>query len=283
MNPACQAIIAIVVLISAASLAQATIEDCMHTTGQASVTPMSWDNNCLLAVETAPASSADTLPALLVRDEGPYAVGDTIWAEFTRLYYEGVDPEMGPYVMQLRAGYQSLGHVVVDAVDASGNLTSGEAHFDVFMHMAVPDQNMSGHTGTVPVPLEGHITQLPAVGAVLEMPSGTASIALINDSTGAIEGRLCSISATVDSTCSVEEPGCCTAPSVGNVDASPDGLVTMSDLTILIDHLFISLQPLACPEEGNVDMSSDELVTMGDLTVLIDHLFISLNPLPPCP
>ncbi len=76
---------------------------------------------------------------------------------------------------------------------------------------------------------------------------------------------------------------CCTGPSVGNVDGSSDNLVTMGDLTVLIDHLFISLTPLTCVEEGNVDLSADGLVTMGDLTILIDHLFISLSPLPPCP
>ncbi len=81
----------------------------------------------------------------------------------------------------------------------------------------------------------------------------------------------------------VTDGSCCAGGSVGNVDASADLLVTMGDLTALIDHLFISMVPLACPDEGNVDMSSDGLITMGDLTVLINHLFISLAPLPPCP
>ena len=76
---------------------------------------------------------------------------------------------------------------------------------------------------------------------------------------------------------------CCTGPSRGNVDGSPDNLVTMGDLTVLIDHLFISLDPLDCIDEGNVDLSADDLVTMGDLTVLINHLFIDLDPLPACP
>jgi uncharacterized protein (TIGR02145 family) len=77
--------------------------------------------------------------------------------------------------------------------------------------------------------------------------------------------------------------GCCTSVGMGNVDGSSDGLVTMGDLTVLIDHLFISLTPLACPEAGNVDQSTDGLITMGDLTVMIDHLFITLAPLPECP
>ncbi len=68
-------------------------------------------------------------------------------------------------------------------------------------------------------------------------------------------------------------------PVCGNIDGSLDGLVTMGDLTLLIDHLFISLEPLRWPSIGNVDGSSDDLVTMGDLTKLIDHLFISLDDL----
>jgi hypothetical protein len=78
------------------------------------------------------------------------------------------------------------------------------------------------------------------------------------------------------------ETACCFCESRGNIDDSPDCLITMGDLTVLIDNLFISLAPLACPVAANIDLSSDELITMGDLTVLIDNLFISLTPLPPC-
>ncbi len=65
----------------------------------------------------------------------------------------------------------------------------------------------------------------------------------------------------------------------GDIDGSLDGLVTMGDLTLLIDHLFIGLEPLRWPSIGNVDGSADGLVTIGDLTKLIDHLFISLDDL----
>ncbi len=82
-------------------------------------------------------------------------------------------------------------------------------------------------------------------------------------------------------------PGCCSGSTVGNMDCTV-GVVDMGDLTILIDHLFISLAPLCCIEEGDVDLSGqpDPVpadVDMGDLTKLIDHLFISLAPLPACP
>ena len=70
---------------------------------------------------------------------------------------------------------------------------------------------------------------------------------------------------------------CCTGPSVGNVDGSPDNLVTMGDLTVMIDHLFITLAPIEPPRIGDLD--ADCMRTMGDLTILIDHLFITLSPL----
>ena len=82
--------------------------------------------------------------------------------------------------------------------------------------------------------------------------------------------------------------GCCTGPSVGNIDGSPDNAVTMEDLTILVDALFISLTPPACLQEADIDLSGapDPVpgdLTMNDLTILIDHLFITLSPLPACP
>ncbi|MBD3257535.1 M28 family peptidase [candidate division GN15 bacterium] len=76
---------------------------------------------------------------------------------------------------------------------------------------------------------------------------------------------------------------CCISPTVGNYDRSPGGTVDLGDLTVLIDHLFVSLTPIGCPTAGNIDMSPDGEVTLVDLTVLIDHLFISLSPLEPCP
>jgi hypothetical protein len=75
---------------------------------------------------------------------------------------------------------------------------------------------------------------------------------------------------------------CCFGESAGNINMSFDGLVTMADLTVLIDHLFINLTPLMCPFTANLDQSPDGLVTMDDLTVLIDHLYITLAPLPAC-
>jgi hypothetical protein len=79
--------------------------------------------------------------------------------------------------------------------------------------------------------------------------------------------------------------GCCLAER-GNVDSSPDDAVSLGDLSLLVDHLYISFAEPECWEEANVDGSQPEgegSISLGDLTILIDHLFISFDPLPPCP
>ena len=72
----------------------------------------------------------------------------------------------------------------------------------------------------------------------------------------------------------------------GNIDGSPGDEVSLGDLTAIIDHLFISLNPPLCWAEANLDGSLPEgpgSVSLGDLTALVDILFISLRTPPPCP
>jgi hypothetical protein len=70
--------------------------------------------------------------------------------------------------------------------------------------------------------------------------------------------------------------------TVGNVDCDPNDMVTMSDLTALIDHLFVSCQPLGCPAEANIDGDPSGIIGMSDLTHLIGYLFLGMQTLPPC-
>lgn len=74
----------------------------------------------------------------------------------------------------------------------------------------------------------------------------------------------------------------CCKNTVGNADNDPGDNTDISDLTVLIDHLFGSNTPLACAAEGNIDRSAGNTVDISDVTVLIDHLFISLAPLGNC-
>jgi len=85
----------------------------------------------------------------------------------------------------------------------------------------------------------------------------------------------------------------CCMGNVGSVHLVPNcdpstQMVTVSDLTDLIDHLFINFTPLCCREESDVsplisggvpDMSVD----VSDMQALIDYLFITFTPLPACP
>jgi hypothetical protein len=77
------------------------------------------------------------------------------------------------------------------------------------------------------------------------------------------------------------ESGCCVGLA-GNVDASPDEIVDIGDLTALIDYLFITFTVPECMEEANVDGRPDGIVDIGDLAALIDYLFISFTPPAAC-
>ncbi len=65
---------------------------------------------------------------------------------------------------------------------------------------------------------------------------------------------------------------CCIGVT-GNVDCDGSQGVDISDLSTLIDHLYISFVPLCCPQEANCDGQPG--IDISDLTTLIDYLYIS--------
>ena len=56
----------------------------------------------------------------------------------------------------------------------------------------------------------------------------------------------------------------------------------IADLSLLIDHLFLTLTPLSCPEEANTNGDPLGEIDIADLTALIDYLFVDFTPLAPC-
>jgi PKD repeat protein len=79
----------------------------------------------------------------------------------------------------------------------------------------------------------------------------------------------------------------CCVGTVGDVNG--DGLPnpTIGDISALIDHLFITQDPLGCYPEADVNQSggtnpTEADITIGDISSLIDHLFISGTEPPPC-
>ena len=73
--------------------------------------------------------------------------------------------------------------------------------------------------------------------------------------------------------------GCCIPPTVSDVNQSGD--VDITDISVMIDHQFLTLEPLVCIEEGDINFSGD--VDITDLQLMIDNQFLTLTPLPPCP
>ncbi|MBD3258950.1 hypothetical protein GF377_10990 [candidate division GN15 bacterium] len=78
-----------------------------------------------------------------------------------------------------------------------------------------------------------------------------------------------------DGLSSMSAPGYFRTWVLGDVDHSDD--VTLGDLTVMIDHLFLTLEPIEPAKVG--DLNADCQISLGDLTIMIDHLFIGLDPL----
>jgi hypothetical protein len=74
--------------------------------------------------------------------------------------------------------------------------------------------------------------------------------------------------------------GCCVGHT-GNVNNDPENVVDISDLTGLVNHLFVTFVDLECPDEGDVNGDGD--IDISDVTVLVNYLFVNQQPLAPCP
>lgn len=75
--------------------------------------------------------------------------------------------------------------------------------------------------------------------------------------------------------------GPCCIGTTGNVDCDLAGQVDISDLSRLIDNLYLTFAPLCCPAEANVDGAGS--IDISDLSALIDHLYLTFTDLPTCP
>ncbi len=80
--------------------------------------------------------------------------------------------------------------------------------------------------------------------------------------------------------------GCCLG-MVGDVNGIGGDTPTIGDVSLLIDHLFITGTMPACIAEADINQSggpnptTDDL-SIGDISILIDHLFITQVAIPEC-
>ena len=71
---------------------------------------------------------------------------------------------------------------------------------------------------------------------------------------------------------------CCglyTAGATGNINCDDGGNMNLSDITRLIDAVYISNEALCCEGNGNIDGDVEARINLADITRLIDHVYIS--------
>ena len=81
---------------------------------------------------------------------------------------------------------------------------------------------------------------------------------------------------------SVEIDECC-QETVSNINADPDQVINLTDVTLMTNDLFRTFEPFPCPKSANVNVDPGGLINLTDLTLLINHLFNTFEPLPACP
>lgn len=77
-------------------------------------------------------------------------------------------------------------------------------------------------------------------------------------------------------------PADCCVGSTGNVNCDAGDGVDISDVTLLVNFLFVTFDDLCCPAEANTNGDSGGTVDISDLTRLVNHLFVTFEPLAAC-
>lgn len=74
-----------------------------------------------------------------------------------------------------------------------------------------------------------------------------------------------------------QPPSCCVGQA-GDVNGS--GGASLTDLTLVVNHLFVNFEPLSCPAAANINGDSNCIVNLSDLTGLVNWLFVCFGCLP---
>lgn len=74
-----------------------------------------------------------------------------------------------------------------------------------------------------------------------------------------------------------EPPSCCEGMTG---DVNDDNNTNLTDLSVLVNSLFVTYDPLPCPAEGNINGDAECLVSLTDLTLLVNHLFVCFGCVP---
>lgn len=74
-------------------------------------------------------------------------------------------------------------------------------------------------------------------------------------------------------------PSCCQGET-GDLDAN--GSVTLSDLTQMVNFLFVNFEPITCYPEANMYGDDKCYLNLSDLTQLVNKLFLTFQPVDQC-
>ena len=77
-------------------------------------------------------------------------------------------------------------------------------------------------------------------------------------------------------------PCLCCSGTTGNVDCDPSEGVDISDLSRLVDYLYVSFAPLCCADAANIDGDASGGIDISDLSALVDYLYVSFTLPAPC-
>lgn len=69
--------------------------------------------------------------------------------------------------------------------------------------------------------------------------------------------------------------GSCCVGETGNVDGG--GAVNLTDVTLLVNALFVTFQELPCPAAGNTNGDAACALNLSDLTLLVNKLFVTFE------
>ena len=64
----------------------------------------------------------------------------------------------------------------------------------------------------------------------------------------------------------------------GNVDDDIGERIELADLVLLVDHIFVTFEPLPCPAEANTTGDAGGELTLTDVTRLINYLYLTPFP-----
>ncbi len=100
----------------------------------------------------------------------------------------------------------------------------------------------------------------------------------ITSSLDSTNHMICGVTSSL-STFVLAEPSKCCEGNTGNVDGDAEDLTDISNLSAMVDYLFMAGSISRCPQENDVDKSGS--VDISDLSGLVDYLFFG-GVLPAC-